>query len=327
MKSGPARVSLPMALAVVAAGVGLACAPVGLQSRLGGVIRDGIVPGQQLVRTTTERLMARPRPTAPVETAGPAQPRLELEVARLQARVRELEAQPLSSGSVGGLAEGDGAGDAAAGGNRPLLVARGIPARVLAGFAGQQWRRLATLDKGRVGGIEEAALVLEGDEPLIDVGIDRGAGDRDLLMSGRNVVGQIAQSGRYSSIVRPITATEFRGAARLARRSPAGLSFGAVGTLRGTGEDRCELLRILPDEPVEAGDLVVTLSRETGDSRLWVYGVVETATLSDNALEWTITVRPAEQWEGIDSVHVVRLEANPERTAALPANEEGQERR
>ncbi len=326
MKSGPARVSWPMGLVVVAAGVGLACAPAGLQARLGGILRDGLVPGQQLVRTVAERFTTAPRRDRPAETADAAKRGLELEVAQLRSRVRELESPPLSSGSIGDLAEGDGRVPVTAD-DRPLLVARGVPARVLAGFAGQQWRRLATLDKGRVDGIEEAALVLEGDGPLIDVGTDRGVGDRDLLMSGRHVVGQIAQSGRYSSIVRPITAAEFRGAARLARRSPAGLSFGSVGTLRGTGDDLCELVRILPNEPVEPGDLVVTLSRETGDSRLWVYGVVETATLSDNALEWTIRVRPAERWEGVDAVHVVRLEANPERTAALPTDDDGAERR
>jgi cell shape-determining protein MreC len=321
MSSGPARAPVPVILLLVAAGVGLTFAPAPLQTRVGNLLRDGIVPGQRAVQEIAARLFSRPTRSQinPSTLAQePARVReLELELARLQSQLRDVVAASEQTASTSGSTGAENYT-----GDQPLLRSRGIPARVLSGFAGQQWRRLVTVDKGRYGGITEEALVLEGDGPLIDVGRNAGAGDRDLLTSGRHVVGQISQTGQFSSVVRPISASEFRGAARLARRSPAGLSFGAVGTLRGTGDDRCELIRILPNEPVEPGDLVVTMASDSGVERPWIYGVVETAALSDNALEWSIQVRPACRWEDLERVHVVRLEPNPNRTAALPGRGE-----
>jgi len=316
MSPGPARISLPVALLLVAAGAGLACAPRTLQARLSNLLRDGVVPGQRLVQEVAQRLVHKRTPPVAENSAIPAESRrireLELELAEARARLSDRDAQVVTAS----IASNDGA--LVSPGDASLLRARGLSARILHGFAGQQWRRLVTLDKGRYGGVTEDALVLEGEGTLIDVGRDLGTTDRDLLTSGRHVVGQITHAGQFSSIVRPITSSEFRGAARLARRSPAGLSFGAVGTLRGTGSEQCELVRILPDEPVEPGDLVVTMSSDSGVERPWIYGVVETATLEDNALEWTIRVRPASRWDDLDHVHVVRLEMNPNRLAARP---------
>ncbi len=303
----PATASWPVCLLLVAAGAGLICAPRTIQNRVGGLVRDAIVPGQRLAQMIAERVWSgrKGQETSREAVAAQREQAWSLEVARLRRELDDLEQSTASSRS------GSSAEDIPA-----LLTSDTVTARVLRGFAAARWRGLATIDSGRGAGIVEEALVLDGDLPLIDVGAPQGVASRQLLTAGRAVVGQVIHAGHYSSTVRPITDLEFRAGVRLARRSPAGLSFGAVGTLKGTGSAACELVRILPTEPVEAGDLVISLANETGVTAPLLFGVVEEASLPENGLEWTIRVRPTVLLDEVERVGVIRLEMDSSRVLA-----------
>jgi cell shape-determining protein MreC len=309
MSLHPATASWPVCLLLVAAGAGLICAPQTIQNRVGGLVRDAIVPGQRLAQMIAERVWSGRKGQEITREAMAAQREQawSLEVARLRRELDDLEQVNRGTGS------GSGSDNA----NSPaLLTSDTVTARVLRGFAAARWRGLATIDSGRGAGIVEEALVLDGDLPLIDVGAPQGISSRQLLTAGRAVVGQVIHAGRYSSTVRPITDLEFRAGVRLARRSPAGLSFGAVGTLKGTGSEVCDLVRILPTEPVEAGDLVISLANETGVIAPLLFGVVEEASLPENGLEWTIRVRPTVLLDEVERVGVIRLEMDSSRVLA-----------
>ena len=113
------------------------------------------------------------------------------------------------------------------------------------------------LDVGANDGIAESALVLEGTQPLVDLGSDADVSPGDAVYAGRIVIGKIAEVGRYSSTLRLVTDPGYSGRARLARRNDRGaLVFGAEGTLTADGSELCRLKHIT--DPVNVGDEVFT---------------------------------------------------------------------
>lgn len=258
-------------------------------------IRDALVPARSWLTAQVRHWV---EPT--VSAASPAS------VARInhdQLRALELEVARLRS---------EQSDAATSGSHSPLLVATGVPARLLGDFAASYWRTNGAVALGSASGVKESAVIIDSTQPLLDAGQRAGVAPSDMVRSGAVVVGMVRDVGVWSSLFRPITDREFRAGARLARRTADGLVFAAEGVLQGNGDTGCELRMITPTEPVRVGDLVVTVARDTGTDEPLVFGEVESADLPDNALEWSIHVKPARDWRAVSRVTVIRLGVNPE---------------
>jgi hypothetical protein len=270
-----------------------------------GGIRDALVPTRDWVAARGRDWVApRASDPTPSTTTGSDAERiraLELEVARLRSEERDA------------IASGERQSHAA---SPRLVVASGVSARLVGDFAAEYWRTRGAIALGRAAGIQESAVVVESAGPLIDAGVRDGVAPHDMVRTGSVVVGMLGEVGVWSSLFRPLVDREFRAGARLARRANDGLVFAAEGVLQGDGDAGCTLRMITPTEPVQVGDLVVTVERDTGLAEPLVYGEVESADLPENALEWSIRVKPARDWRRTSNVTVIRLGVNPQRMLA-----------
>ncbi len=302
MTSPPDRVCV---LKVCLLGLAVVCLPEVVAQPMRGGIRDALIPPRNWVAASGRDWMA-PNPVGPASApgAGPDAERI---------RALELEVAMLRSDEQDAIASSERPSQAA---SSRLVVASGVSARLIGDFAAEYWRTRGAIALGRAAGIQESAVVVESKEPLIDAGEKAGVAPHDMVRSGSVVVGMLGEVGVWSSLFRPLVDREFRAGARLARRSNGGLVFAAEGVLQGDGDAGCTLRMITPTEPVQVGDLVVTVERDTGLSEPLVYGEVESADLPENALEWTIRVKPARDWRRVSRVTVIRLEVNPHRMLA-----------
>jgi hypothetical protein len=262
-------------------------------------IRDALVPARSWLTAQVRHWM---EPTVPATSVASV-----TQINQEQIRGLELEVARLRSERS----------DAATSENHtPLLVPIGVPARLLGDFATNYWRTNGALALGSASGVKESAVIIDSTQPLLDAGQRAGIAPSDVVRSGAVVVGMVGDVGVWSSLFRPITDREFRAGARLARRTPDGLVFAAEGVLQGDGDNGCELRMITPTEPVRVGDLVVTVARDTGLDEPLVFGEVEAADLPDNALEWSVKVKPARDWRTVSRVTVIRLGVHPEHMLA-----------
>lgn len=299
MTTPPDRVRV---VAVFAAGLAVCLVPDVLAQPVRNGIRDMIIPARSWVVARGREWMASESPANPAPYGiSQREQALELEVARLHRRDTALLRTGSDPESLAG---------------KPLILAEGIPAKILGDFAARFWRTRGALTAGSAAGVPESAIVIDSSAPLLDVGRIAGVEPSDLVRTGSAVVGLVGETGRWSSLLRPITDREFRAGARLARRVNDTFVFAADGVIQGDGEEGCTLRMIPPTEPVQVGDLVVTVERDTGSNQPFVFGVVEQADLPDNALEWSIQVRPAVKWNSTSTVSVIRLSVNRERLLA-----------
>jgi cell shape-determining protein MreC len=194
-----------------------------------------------------------------------------------------------------------------------LFVPALVEAAVLGETLSQAWREGRVLDRGWRHGVREAALVLEGRGPLIDLGASAHVSPEDPLLAGRAIVGKVAVVGRWTSTFLPVTAPEFRGRAQLVRDSERGPVWGATGLLRGDGDAHCRLEGVPAEEAVRVGDLVYSAERDGALPEPLAYGRVIDAHVSTDERTWLIVVEPATQPSCLTTVHVLRAALNPAR--------------
>ena len=196
-----------------------------------------------------------------------------------------------------------------------LLVPDLLEAIVLGEENAALWRSGKLIDTGRTDGLLESALVLEDSNSLIDQGSDAGLKTGQPVYAGRIVIGRIAQVGRLSSTYEPVTHPNYRGRARLARKTQEGLVFGAGGILVGQGQPFCRLERVSSIVPVSVGDDVYTDTSDGLFPEPMYYGKVVTVKLQPGSPRWEITVKPAASELNPQTVQILRKQINPLRIA------------
>lgn len=301
--------------------LGLGFAPSNVQSWVRSVVRDGLSPGVQLASETRELVASemKRRLLGDDERALSEQiSNFKSEIANLEQQLRRerLIVQRTQRKQLLALQRHDES-------HRPidpppLIVPQVVQASVLGEELASIWRSTGgkVLDRGRSNGLTETALVLESNVALLDQGADSGLAPDLPVFAGSCVIGKLQHVGRWSSTWLPLTDKRFRGRARLARLTTAGLVFKGEGVLVGNGKDRCLLTKISStEEPVGEGDEVFSLETPGGFETPLFYGTVTRAELAAGATHWEIEVRPAVDPRVARSVCVVRPQVNPKRLA------------
>ncbi|MCA9019604.1 MAG: hypothetical protein KDA74_05650 [Planctomycetaceae bacterium] len=197
-----------------------------------------------------------------------------------------------------------------------LVLPELVTARVLSEPVQHAWKNELLLDAGSTNGVAESHWVLRSDEPLFDLGEDHQVKSEDLVLSGRVVVGRVAQVGHWSSTIQGVTDDEFSSRARLIRQVGQQYLTGAEGLLVGTGEGHCRLTLVNHEEIVQEGDEVYTVAAESPQGYPLYFGKVIKAELDGGSLEWTIDVEPAVQQTRFTQVEILRQKMNPHRMLA-----------
>ena len=177
------------------------------------------------------------------------------------------------------------------------------------------------LNQGRERGVFESSFVLESDLPLIDQGEQQGVKAGYSIYAGQAVIGKVNEVGRWTSSLIPVTSVDYRGSARIARKTEQGLQMGVDGILVGMGEGRCQLLQIPPTESIQVGQEVYTgevdrelpLSMQSTLGQPMYYGRIIDAKLPRGAPYWKIIVAPAVKLSEVKQVSVLRKIVNPRR--------------
>ncbi|MFQ5731148.1 MAG: rod shape-determining protein MreC [Planctomycetaceae bacterium] len=275
-------------------------------------LRDGLCPGLTALDSAVDSIrgavsewsgeptrngVAKERP--PADRSGPALQQLRAANARLTER--------LANNAQAGTFPYRGSSSS------PLVLTELVEARVLGRETAAAWRGGWLLNRGGRQGIEESALVVSDDAPLLDVGRDAKLEPGFAVFAGRTVVGRIRAVGRWSSTLEPLTAAGFRGHAQLIRKTSAGYAFGATGVIEGADQGGCKLKMIASAEPVSVGDGVYTLSNGGDFPFPMYYGRVIAAMLHPTATHWDIDVEPAAQDLRLRVVQVLRKRLDPRR--------------
>ncbi|WP_437203798.1 rod shape-determining protein MreC [Planctomicrobium sp. SH664] len=151
-------------------------------------------------------------------------------------------------------------------------------------------RMLVSLGKRE--GLLGEELVLQGEGVLLDRGTDFGLTSDQLVTAGKQLFGRTMKSGKWTTLVQPVTDAEFRMAARIIRISPLGPVLGPRGVLAGTGGG-CRLEEVGATEAVAPGDYVYTDPLAAPHGEPIYIGRIRTANVSATATQWTIDVDPA----------------------------------
>ncbi len=183
-----------------------------------------------------------------------------------------------------------------------LLRARCVRANVLGRQARAFLGRHHLLDVGTADGVEPKALV-------IDRGDDAELKPNQLVLSGRNVWGQLVELGTNTSTVRPVTDHGYRDLVRV------GTGQGPQGIVEGTGEPLARIRLIEVTEPLAVGDTVFATGAKGLLRESLVYGQIERLERKVGAAHWDIWMRPAIADEP-DTVSVLSVELNPSRVAS-----------
>jgi len=195
----------------------------------------------------------------------------------------------------------------------PLLSVRAVEARILGQeiLAGLKSRQL--LDLGRTDGLREDQWVVDTDRPILDVGGDQSLRTGLPVFAGRCIVGRVAQSGRWTSSLQLITATDFRARAVLSDSRRLLPESSPQGLLEGTGSG-CRLTQVGANENVQVGDTVYSVPGFPVDAPM-LFGVVASCTRQPGALHWDIEVEPHVDVAQIRTVQILTPTINPQRLA------------
>lgn len=177
---------------------------------------------------------------------------------------------------------------------RPLLRPRAVPARVIdAARARDAGLGELLLDGGLSAGMARDDLAVAPSAALLDQGTEAGLSRDDPVCAGATLVGRIRHSGRATSLLQPITDTEFRIAAQILRATSEGPVIGGDGVYVGGGRGVGRLEFVPSTAPVLRGDRVYTQESVAGNGVVLYIGEVVRAELLDGAPHWNIEVAPA----------------------------------
>lgn len=304
----------------------LAFAPDSVRDAVRGTVRDAAMPAERVVAKWAdraaplaahgrERLIAFVAPLSTAESRSSNDLVESIVTAGSQRRIRALEAEVARLREELDRRRGDEAGAFPARPGEPLVVPDLLAATVLGEESAALWRAGKLLDRGSAAGVSESSLVLESDAPLVDQGQDSGLEAGQPVFAGRTVLGRIARVGKYTSTLQLVTDPQFRGLARVVRKSDRGVAFGPRGILEGDGGGACRLKFVEATAAIAVGDAVYTDDLEGLLPAPAYYGRVVEAELAEGAAHWTIRVEPAVPQRAPREVHVLRRVANPARFA------------
>lgn len=309
---------VPLLVWLALLAVGLRSAPGGVAAAWRGLTSDVLRPGLQglqWARQTGSEVIERQRSSS--EAIADAENRqLREQVARLQDQVQQVVARSALQPDSAGTRDPAGLAEYVPEVSARLLIPQLLQVGVLGATAATEWRQGLYLSSGSTSGLREAALVLADNRRLIDFGRDGGVAAEDPLLLGRQVIGKVAQAGRWSSSVMLLTDAGYRGRAQLVRVTSQGPVFAAPGILHGTGDETCQLMGIPSTESVRVGDFVYTAERDGVIPVPLYYGKVVDASAGPDDREWTIHVEPAPLPRELTRVAVLRTLLNPDRPLA-----------
>ena len=197
----------------------------------------------------------------------------------------------------------------------PLIVAEGLPARVLGRQARAHLAQSDVIAAGAREGVARGTLVL--DEPLatLDQGRDEGLVPGQLAIVGGRVWGRVVEVGPWTSVVGRANQPGYRDLVQLAQRDENGLRLGPRGVLEGNGEPLCRIRRVETTAAVSVGDLVIAAGEQGMAETPLVYGRVERVEQTVGGAHWEIWVTPAAARDAPDELTVVRTRLNAGRLA------------
>lgn len=320
MKRESRSAEIKLVLLALVVGIGLYVVPSDYSSRLYNLIRDAARPGLILV----QKLKALETSVAENEKTDERLQQLEQKLAAAEQENRRLALQRLHLAEELAQLKRTGVPDYQSQSSNRLLVPDLIEANILGTSAVALLREGRLLSQGETQGVFESSFVLQSDLPLIDQGSEQGLQAGHSLYAGQAVIGKISEVGRWTSTLIPITSVDYRGSARIARKTEQGLQLGTDGILVGRGEGKCELLQIPPTESIQVGQEVYTgevdrelpLKMQTTLGQPMYYGRVIEAELPRGAPYWKIIVEPAVKLSDVSQVSVLRQIVNPRRMLA-----------
>lgn len=174
------------------------------------------------------------------------------------------------------------------------------------------------IDAGKAAGVTRAELVVDGVGILLDQGKERNIQNGDRVVAGAAVVGRISKTGRWVSLVQPLTDSGFSAGIQLVRSTSEGQHFGATGILRGTGEKHCVIEGVPYTEAVSVGDDVVSSEIDGVNGPRLYFGRVSEVQFLDGG-QWLIRAEPAVRMSELQHVGILRLQLNIPSRESLPA--------
>lgn len=181
-----------------------------------------------------------------------------------------------------------------------------IPAQVISSNGLPGSLRELIISAGKSAGITRSELVVDGSGAVLDVGSDGGVAAGDRVLSGSSVVGRIEKTGRWVSMVQPLTAADFRAQVQLLRSSEDGLIFGAIGMLEGTGSSECRMTGIAYTDAVTVGDSVISADINGVRGPRLFFGTVISAEFLAGG-QWDVRIQPSFTISELDRVGIVRM--------------------
>jgi cell shape-determining protein MreC len=291
-----------------------------IDARLNTALRDVLTPG--LTAAVRLRDMAfRSRGNEPTETrlTNPTdfvhKDEMDREKARyiavmtaMQDRINELKAAQRTLPSI----------------ESPALISHElVSARVLKGPIADRWRSQAIVGATSSDLVFEDAIVLRDKNSLIDLGRDLSLSPDLTVLAGSQVMGRLAQVGRWSSSLQLITHPEYSSRIRIVRPSPRGVTLVGEGTLRGDGAGRCRIQYAPLTAAVQVGDAVLTPADDQSIPAPMWFGTVVEVDHRPHERHWTIIVEPRLNLAEAETVQVVRPRLNPDRAPGPSATGSG----
>ena len=189
-----------------------------------------------------------------------------------------------------------------------------IPAQVISSSGIPGALRELIISAGKSAGITRSELVVDGSGAVVDIGSDAGVAAGDRVLSGSSVIGRVQKTGRWVSMVQPVTSADFRAQVQLLRASDDGLHFGAVGMLEGTGTSECRLTGITYTDAVTVGDTVVSADINGVRGPRLFFGTVTSAEFLAGG-QWDVRIQPGFTLAELDRVGIVRMSLQTDITA------------
>ena len=309
--------SLKTAGICIAIGVVLSVAPSWLTETLRSAVHDGLHPGHASLVFVRDSADTWQQGLGFADPSDSKLATLESELDEWKLRYRRLQAEMLvQQTELQQLKKSAANPWVAAEKFDPLVVSRLAECRVLGHDLAKTWKQGKLLNHGSDRGLAESDIVLRSDDTLIDQSEDIQLTSGDPVYAGRTIVGEIAQVGRWTSTIRPITDSKYVALVQIVHRESGGLVESANGFLEGTGEELCRIKEVNSSETVHVGDAVFSAKQDSLTPQPMFYGTIERAELSENSLTWDIWIRPATQTEDLSTVTVLRRELNPLRMSA-----------
>ena len=309
---------LPLKATLISLGLAamLAILPDSASAALRDVVRWLLVPGQKSAIAAHDRIGLAVRQKLSQQLDRQARELDDLRQVVSDARRRERQARLVTTQTLQELSnerQRPRGIDVESG--VPLFSPKAIDARVVGQELISQWKSKRLLDLGTRDGVHDDQWVLEAHRLTIDQGEHASIGPGLMVFAGQNILGRVAESGRFVSAIELITDRSFRSTATVGRTAGEQVSFTTAGLLEGDGNGQCRLTQVPASESVAVGDNVYSVPSPQSVDTPMLFGQVVSATAG--ALHWEIVVRPEIDASRLRTVQVLTTSFNPTRLMGL----------